>query len=220
MNELADGTDFQRTIRKLNIKEKLAYHQYLTSCFAGIHGVDGNGENDASIIHSDLHLNNIWFVSGVPKIADFGNADLLMRNTTSTKRCNIVVTGDKKGEVFLRAPEVETSTQINDEGRDLYFLGNILYAVLHNGHEAYEQVSVEIGMKRKLQGILPTIDANYEDSHDPGIRAVVKAIKGLLSVRAEDRPRAWQVAEDFQRTMNWANKSQVVDVILRKGTSK
>ena len=45
-------------------------------------------------------------------------------------------------------------------------------------------------------------------------------LKGLFSVRAEDRPRAWQVAEDFQRTMNWDNKSQVVDVILRKGTSK
>jgi serine/threonine protein kinase len=211
MNELADGIDFHEKTEDLTQIQALAYSQYITACLANVHGIDGI--NNTSITHADLHLENIWFVDGLPKIADFGNAKLLEWNVTANKRCDFVVKGDRKGMFFYRSPEVETSAMINDESRDLYQLAYILGTILHNGYEPYD-IDEDEAMKLKLKGILPRFNKKYEKSDDPGIRAVVRAIKALFSVKPEDRPRAWQVAKDFKENMPWKDINEVIDVII------
>ena len=195
MTELADSqSDFYAKVWDLTPLEKLSYSEHIASCLADIHAIDEEG--NATIVHNDLHPGNVLFVDGEPKIADFNKARMLRWNTTSQQKCDFV-SGQTEIDPWV-SPEKATNIPSNDESRDLYNLGGLLYTILHQGRVPFEHVSPEVRLQMKLNGTLPTFDPEYVESNDTAIEAILQTIRGVLVPDPKERPRARQIGSHLR----------------------
>ena len=198
VTELADSqSDFYEKVWDLSSLEKLSYSAHIASCLADIHAIDEEG--NATIVHNDLHPGNILFVDGEPKIADFNKARMLRWNTTSQQKCDFV-SGQSVIDPWV-SPEKATSIPSNDESRDLYNLGGLLYTILHQSRVPFEYDSPEVRLQMKLNGTLPTFDPEYIESTDPAIKAILQAIRGTLVPDPKERPRARQIGTHLRMVL-------------------
>jgi len=205
VTELADmdGGDFYERIWDLTPLEKLSYGEHIASCLAEIHGVDEEG--NATIVHNDLHPGNILFVNGQPKIADFNKARLLKWNTTSQENCKYV-SGQAEIDPWVM-PEKALGIPSDDESRDIYFLGGILYTILH-GRVPLENDSPETRLWKKINGTLPEFLLEYSNSTDLAIVAIMQAIRGSIVPDPKERPRSRQIGTRLQMVLAAALRHQ------------
>lgn len=92
------------------------------------------------IIHRDISANNIFIISGMVKIADFGlGKDLNVFTSHQTMKTNAV------GQFFYCAPEQFMMLKDGDKRSDVYSLGRVINFVMtgdpRNSHHVYRSVA-------------------------------------------------------------------------------
>lgn len=92
------------------------------------------------IIHRDISANNIFIISGIIKIADFGlGKDLKMLTSHQTLHTNAV------GQLYYCAPEQFMMLRDGDKRSDVYSLGRVINFIMtgdsRNSHHIYRNVA-------------------------------------------------------------------------------
>jgi len=104
-------------------------------------------------------------------------------------------------------PEKALSLPSDDESRDIYFLGGLLYTILHR-HVPLEHDSEETRLAKKINGTLPDFAPRYANSTDPVIGAIVQAIRGSLVPDPKERPRSRQIGTRLRLVLAAALRQQ------------
>ncbi|MFM6175883.1 MAG: protein kinase domain-containing protein [Sphaerospermopsis kisseleviana] len=205
VSTLEDG---QLLYNNLTASEKLQLSLSMAEALADLHYFDGG-----VIVHSDVAAKQLLLSrNGHAKLNDFNYAVALQFNTQKQEYCPEY----NRQKAFYRSPEELQGTS-QDETKDTFALGIIIYSILTGLHPYYEEGEENLDPLRKeirkeiIGGRHPIVDKRYRDrrkssyiesslvrimeqcwAQKPHKRpSMNKVLKYLYGVRSE----AWRIGE-------------------------
>jgi|AntRauTorckE5430_2_1112549.scaffolds.fasta_scaffold00511_10 serine/threonine protein kinase len=161
------------------------------------YGKEGN-EDNAIFTHFDINPANVVVTNKrALRINDFNIAQMMKRNVTSGKQCNLP-------HHHFPNPQWRSPEEVNEFDHlsakvDVFSLGHIFYRIIC-GHEPWNRLeqgrkpSSDVLARKVKAGILPRVPQNVMESTDPVVVAIRKAMFMCYTVDPMNRPSSKYVA--------------------------
>lgn len=148
-----------------------------------------------AIVHADIMTNQFVRIDGVYKLSDFNRCTFLYWNSTSKQSCPYFY-GDYNAWLF-RSPE-EYFYGLQSEKIDVYSMGNIFYTLMINKwpfEDLYDKDGTSAVRKEVRAGHRPPMTSRVQNSQDPRIKAMIKAMEMCFVQDWRKRATAKEVAD-------------------------
>jgi len=221
INEFAEGGHFGRYFASehanLTSNDLLAFARDAALGLAHIHEIDGpEGSHDVvpTLVHHDLSPKNLLLTTdNKVKISDFNDAQLLRWNYRKNKRCEGFdwdgMCGTTLERTNRRAPEEcagNGKRYGTTERTEVHHLGSIFHFMLSKEqfpHQFKGQLTNGTLIPREpkevkkliLDGAQPRLPPEIEESKDPAIQLIVRAMRKAFTFDAAKRPSAREIAD-------------------------
>ena len=196
----------------LDQRTKLELAHQVAAGLADFHDAYGMKDENgniisAAIVHADITTDQFVNVDGIFKINDFNRCRFMRRyrNSATTnggdgKPCGFYV---QNNPAKNRSPE-EYAYTVETEKIDIYSMGNIFYTILTD-QEPWEEVSEKKAQAAVVKGVRPEVPQIIEDSSDPVDKAIRNVMYKCWKHKANDRPRAREVADYLAKQLSELN---------------
>ncbi|CAB9503163.1 Probable serine/threonine-protein kinase [Seminavis robusta] len=221
--EFAPRGDLEHYLRKrakTTPPQKVQLAHQLASALADVHHWEVGGE--PWMAHTDIATRQFVRVdddknSNIPtfRLTDFNRGRHLLRNNQTRSTCGFLFRNSDPE--ITRSPEEMQLIVPQTEKIDVYSLGNVLYHVL-TGHDIVMN-GTEASMRRQiLKGWRPPIEAEWRESTDTLIQALITAIRMCWTQRPKQRATARQVQDFLWKALQQeSNQHNVLsNAIIRK----
>jgi serine/threonine protein kinase len=200
--EFAPGGDIEDMLwysdSKWNNTEKLIVSYQVVSGISDVHNVEGNGR--PSIAHTDITTSQFVHSNGRYKLNDFNRCRFITWNEKENRQCGFYV-GNNPGN--FRSPE-EYNYEMETEKIDIYSMGNVFYSILTEKWP-YEDDKSRDAQEAVKQGKRPNISSRLQNSDDPAVKAILKAITMSWRHDPEERATALEVKEFLRQELKKLN---------------
>lgn len=170
--------------------DKAALALELSRAFEDVHSIDGN--DHATAVWRNGKPENVLFVDGKLRIADFDESILLWRQHNETLcKFHFTIPNPKR----FQAIELCSPNNKLDEKVDIYSLGAMLYCILV-GRRPYDQIR---HFQFKRDGILPDFPPSL--GNDTLTEALRTMVIQCMSHDPSTRPTARQVVRELEKAL-------------------
>lgn len=138
----------------------------------------------------------------VLKLNDF-NRGRFLSATNEGKLCPFYIASNHRGSKH-RAPEEYMSRGPQTDKIDVFSLGSTFYEILTGYPPFYEIDDYKDVIYKITTGVPPSLPAYLENSTDPSLQAVIKAMTLCRQFRAEDRQDSRLIADFLQQALQVA----------------
>jgi len=168
--------------------DRLRIAMHVSMGITDLHTIDH--DEYASIAHTDITPGQFIMIDGMFKLNDFNRCRFLRKNKITEDLCGYEV-GNNPGT--FRSPE-EYNYKMQTEKVDVYSMGNIFYSLLTE-EWPYEDMKEKKAINLLKVGIPPPIGIKLQESSDPIVRIMLKAIRMCWINNPGKRATAKEVEE-------------------------
>lgn len=203
LNELGISHEVKE---KFTLPEKLRYARDIAGGVADLHGIGGN--NNAKLVHGDLRRGNVMFSldRSTLKLSDFNLSFFLGWNSNQDEPC-----GHKRNTASRKrlrdkfsSPE-ETFGQVLTEKTDVYHLGGMIFYLLTGGkpfiYNNKGDLDEDGNPPMSGKWLLPILPKVLQNSDDPIVLTMWRAVQSCLRYNAKNRPTAKEIFLMLDRTV-------------------
>lgn len=199
--EHAPGGDISEILfdydEKPSTKERFEMAVQVAQAIRDLHNFN---DKVPAIAHADIMTNQFVKVGEYYKLSDFNRCTFLYWNSTSNDGSCPYYYGDYNAWLF-RSPE-EYFYSLQSEKIDIYSMGNIFYTLMMNKWpfaDLYDKDGTSAVRKQVRAGHRPPMSSRLQNSQDPRIKAMIKAMDMCYVQDWRKRATAKEVA-DFLTT--------------------
>eukprot|EP00980_Cylindrotheca_fusiformis_P021774 scaffold8600_cov111-Cylindrotheca_fusiformis.AAC.6 len=176
----------------LEAHQKIQIATQVAQGLADVHDLDGDGIS--SISHGDVATKQYILIDGRFKLNDFNLGRFIRWNPILRKACPYTV-GNNNGK--FRSPE-EYEYLPETAAIDVWALGSILVELL-TGTYVWAGYTATTARAEIIEGELPPILSDFENSTDPVDQVLLKAIDLCYVYEPSDRPKAGVVVDFLKK---------------------
>jgi serine/threonine protein kinase len=215
-------------------RELLAYARDTALGLADVHEIDGSN-TVATLVHHDFSPKNLLLsTDNKIKLSDFNDGQLLRWDFAKNQRCKGFdwdnLCGTTVERTNRRSPEECAGPRKRygtTERTEVYHLGTIFHFMLSKEQFPYQfeertlngtlyQPDPKVVKQLILNGEQPPLPPEIEESKDPAIQAIIRAMRKAFTFDAKERPSAREIAKlldesTFNDTRNVNDKSPDLD---------
>ena len=189
--------------KEFNAVERLKIAVETALALSDLHSIDYANATNATLAHSDLHINNIVGVNGQWKIMDLNRAIPMKWNTKDNSPCGFAKIG---GHYRWRAPESFPNSGFADPAKaDIYTFGGILFFLL-TGKEPFKQFEPKgqaqpsriLEGKRTGSKVVPHFPDEFHNSSDRVSEILYKTSLKCFQNDPNKRPTSFELAKELR----------------------